>query len=196
MVFEFSWQIGAGENSHIPVKSSTIHSPSNDTIFVSGNDEPRFSNCVQVLSGLWPKNFLITSILSKHGVTQTPIRSCRSFGKTSREKTLPLTFRRRGPWFCRGARRRSRGTAASRRAGRWGGLERAKRKRVEWRMGRGKVVTWVTANEMETRLIVATGQGHQLWHGCRYDGKGRRNNTLCLRIQRMNGGYVPGFQVK
>ena len=46
MVFEFSWQIGAGENSQIPVKSSTIHSPSNDTIFVSGNDEPRFSNCV------------------------------------------------------------------------------------------------------------------------------------------------------
>ena len=46
MVFEFSWQIGAGENSHIPVKSSTIHSLSNDTIFVSGNDEPRFSDCV------------------------------------------------------------------------------------------------------------------------------------------------------
>ena len=51
--------------------------------------------------------------------------------KQGREKTLPLTFRRRGPWFCRGARRRSRGTAASRRAGRWAGLERAKRKRVE-----------------------------------------------------------------
>ena len=45
MVFEFSWQIGAGENSQIPVKSSTIHSPSNDTIFVSGNDEPRLLNC-------------------------------------------------------------------------------------------------------------------------------------------------------
>ena len=49
MVFEFSWQIGAGENSQIPVKSSTIHSPSNDTIFVSGNDEPRFLNCVRLL---------------------------------------------------------------------------------------------------------------------------------------------------
>ena len=48
MVFEFSWQIGAGENSQIPVKSSTIHSPSNDTIFVSGNDEPRFLNCDMV----------------------------------------------------------------------------------------------------------------------------------------------------
>ena len=50
MVFEFSWQIGAGENSQIPVKSSTIHSPSNDTIFVSGNDEPRFLNCVSSVS--------------------------------------------------------------------------------------------------------------------------------------------------
>ena len=29
----------------------------------------------------------------------------------------------------------------------------------EWEGGRGKVVTWVTANEMETRLIVVTGQG-------------------------------------
>ena len=47
MVFEFSWQIGAGENSQIPVKSSTIHSPSNDTIFVSGNDVPHFLNCVR-----------------------------------------------------------------------------------------------------------------------------------------------------
>ena len=45
-------------------------------------------------------------------------------------------------------------------------------------MGRRKVVTWVTANEMETRLIVATRQGRQLWHGCHYDGKGRRNDTV------------------
>ena len=30
---------------------------------------------------------------------------------------------------------------------------------------RRKAVTWVTANDMETRLIVATGQSHQLWHG-------------------------------
>ena len=45
MVFEFSGQIGAGENSHIPGKSSTIHSLSNDTIFVSGNDKPHFLNC-------------------------------------------------------------------------------------------------------------------------------------------------------
>ena len=53
MVFEFSWQIGAGENSQIPVKSSTIHSPSNDTIFVSGNDEPRFLNCEHVCCSIW-----------------------------------------------------------------------------------------------------------------------------------------------
>ena len=52
MVFEFSWQIGAGENSQIPVKSSTIHSPSNDTIFVSGNDEPRLLNCAEEFQAL------------------------------------------------------------------------------------------------------------------------------------------------
>ena len=50
MVFEFSWQIGAGENSQIPVKSSSIHSPSNDTIFVSGNGEPRFLKCGSILN--------------------------------------------------------------------------------------------------------------------------------------------------
>ena len=49
MVFEFSWQIGAGKNSHIPVKWSTIHPPSDDTIFVSWNDGSRFSNCVYQL---------------------------------------------------------------------------------------------------------------------------------------------------
>ena len=45
MVFEFSWQIGAGENSQIPVKSSTINSPSNDTIFTVGDEGAVRSTC-------------------------------------------------------------------------------------------------------------------------------------------------------
>ena len=66
MVFEFSWQIGAGENSQIPVKSSTIHSPSNDTIFVSGNDKPHFlSNFHQLI---------FQFVLCCHSRTRTQIK--------------------------------------------------------------------------------------------------------------------------
>ena len=67
MVFEFSWQIGAGENSQIPVKSSTIHSPSNDTIFVSGNDEPRFLNCAGADEPRSFQTLAISSIRQKFG---------------------------------------------------------------------------------------------------------------------------------
>ena len=47
--FEFSWQIGAGKYSHIAVKSSLEYFPSNDTTLVSGNEEPRFLNCVKYM---------------------------------------------------------------------------------------------------------------------------------------------------
>ena len=52
IVFEIAWQIGARKYSHIAVKSSLEYFLSNDTTLVSGNEEPRFSNCARAGNSL------------------------------------------------------------------------------------------------------------------------------------------------
>ena len=103
MVFEFSWQIGAGKNSHIPVKWSTIHPPSDDTIFVSWNDGSRFLNCVRpptqgggwaipqtIWSSVWcrvAKGREIRSLGRKEPLLQKFHRTCKP--KLSRTLAVP-----------------------------------------------------------------------------------------------------------
>ena len=49
IVFEISWQIGAGKYSNIQIKWNAVYFLNIDTILVNGNESARFSNCEKLV---------------------------------------------------------------------------------------------------------------------------------------------------
>ena len=57
IIFEISWQIGAGKYSNTQIKWNAVYFLNIDTILVNGNESARFSNCAEFMPHWQAMNF-------------------------------------------------------------------------------------------------------------------------------------------